>query len=634
MEQAVFEKIDSLLANEDYTGALAELATIDNSDSCECIARRIQLLRAAGRPTQATKLVNKHFSTLQSSRDSLLRVLPVILQNGYSERAQGQIEEILASNRSHSLCRSLYELKGMTDDDPRYLRRLLDHAKACALDEISQALEDELADELPLPRLASTEGTIAALLKLFKGRPEVHARQLLINNRWGYMPIRSPLEASAVSEHIEGNVTLGVYPLRHDFTVWFAAIDVDIKKNNLAGFESDLFRSGLMDDVREATKLITKRLEDIGLEVHLEFSGYKGFHVWTFFEEPIEAKLVRNILKIALSEIEIPQSTSYEIFPKQDKLKRGQIGNLIKVPNGVNKRSGRISCWVAKKTLEPIEDQANYLESIEPLRRGTILHLADLMSPSSKQKGQEYTDEKGQAVNVECVGPIPNEVVVVGPTPNSVKRILNGCPVLDGIVKRASETHVLSHPEAHVLCYVFGVLGEEGRTHVHRILHHCLDYDPSKVNKRLDAVPPNPMSCPKVRKWLPDQARTAGCRCHFQLPEKSYPSPLCHAGIFPKSGSKVSKKKPKEHKAIDAAPKKNEIEGKEDLDALMAEFFRLLNEVKNTQNLISATKQRLDKYFSGEDGIAQGSSGKKYKRRTTERGVRFETLRKKRKKRK
>ncbi|MGQ9629711.1 MAG: TOTE conflict system archaeo-eukaryotic primase domain-containing protein [bacterium] len=99
---------------------------------------------------------------------------------------------------------------------------------------LSQKLHDvrsRIREEEESKRLSFTDADVEAFMRLFVGREEVYARQWIDETgRCGYTPVYEPLRPERVREHLSGQLTLGLYPIRNDDTVKFLAIDVDINK--------------------------------------------------------------------------------------------------------------------------------------------------------------------------------------------------------------------------------------------------------------------------------------------------------------------------------------------------------------------------------------------------------------------
>lgn len=130
---------------------------------------------------------------------------------------------------------------------------------------------------------------------------------------WGALHgecVRQPVTQRSYFLHLIGKVSLGIYPLLDDGTTWFGAIDLD------------------RDDLDLVLK-IREELWDIGLkQTFIERSKSKGYHVWVFFSGPVKAKEIRHIMNSVLSKLNL----TLEVFPKQDYLNEGEIGNYINLP--------------------------------------------------------------------------------------------------------------------------------------------------------------------------------------------------------------------------------------------------------------------------------------------------------------
>lgn len=139
-------------------------------------------------------------------------------------------------------------------------------------------------------------------MRLFRGRQDAYGTG---KGQW----IKKPPGSYVYLDHIEGRGHgLGIAPLLDDGTVWFAAIDLD---------EPDFAAAA---DMQQLLSFAT---------TWIERSRSGNAHVWAFFSEPIEAWIVRGILRDTTLAIGKPQ---VEIFPKQDKLMEGMYGNYINLP--------------------------------------------------------------------------------------------------------------------------------------------------------------------------------------------------------------------------------------------------------------------------------------------------------------
>ena len=75
---------------------------------------------------------------------------------------------------------------------------------------------------------------------------------------------------------------------------------------------------------REKSYLFSRIREDsaaLGMKPLVEFSGYKGFHFWYSFTEPVEAGKVKSVLKQIADPIARDLTAfGLEVFPNQNSL--------------------------------------------------------------------------------------------------------------------------------------------------------------------------------------------------------------------------------------------------------------------------------------------------------------------------
>lgn len=109
-------------------------------------------------------------------------------------------------------------------------------------------------------------------------------------------------------DHLNGEGEgIGIFPLRDDGTVMFAAIDLDEPNFELA---------------RSFQRLIPGTS-------WIERSRSGNAHVWVFFREPCPAWAARAVLRSATESL---GRNDVEIFPKQDRVRPGGVGNYINLP--------------------------------------------------------------------------------------------------------------------------------------------------------------------------------------------------------------------------------------------------------------------------------------------------------------
>lgn len=145
--------------------------------------------------------------------------------------------------------------------------------------------------------------TAATLASLFSG-----ARQDAYGTGEGRV-IRAPLSLAHFEAHTKGGGPgLGLFPLRDDGTVEFAAVDLDLP---------DLDGIKMIQSCLPAPSWIEK-------------SRSGNYHLWVFFDGPCPAWVARGLMREACRVSGYPRA---EVFPKQDRLRpNAPLGNYINIP--------------------------------------------------------------------------------------------------------------------------------------------------------------------------------------------------------------------------------------------------------------------------------------------------------------
>lgn len=163
-----------------------------------------------------------------------------------------------------------------------------------------------------------------------------------------------PLTAEVVTAHLSGDQHLGLYPLLDGDRCWWLAADFD-------------GHTAMLD-----TLAYLKAARAIGVPAALEVSrSGVGAHTWVFFTGPVPAETARKLgtglLREAIALRGRMDLASYDrLFPSQDVLPDGGVGNLIAAPlHGRSRRDGT-TVFLNLTTMEPYEDQWAYLWSVGP----------------------------------------------------------------------------------------------------------------------------------------------------------------------------------------------------------------------------------------------------------------------------
>lgn len=134
------------------------------------------------------------------------------------------------------------------------------------------------------------------------------------------------IQSSDYAAHVNGEVGIGVIPLKTDNRVNFAAIDIDVYKQ-----EDQRARSLTHSDV-------ALTLSDTPLIVTKSKSG--GIHVWLFSKEGVSARLATDYMNSQAARLGV---AGCEVFPKQtERHSDDDVGNWINLPYFGNTRTAVI----------------------------------------------------------------------------------------------------------------------------------------------------------------------------------------------------------------------------------------------------------------------------------------------------
>ncbi|MEN6385371.1 MAG: DEAD/DEAH box helicase family protein [Phycisphaerales bacterium] len=228
---------------------------------------------------------------------------------------------------------------------------------------------------------------IELFMTLFKGRDDVYAKRWESKKKGtsGYSPVclnewkaglcKKPaercsrcsnkayasLDEKVIDSHLRGrgHFVAGIYPLLPDETCCFLAIDFDE-----GGWEKDV--GALRDICREFT---------IPIAIERSRSG-NGSHAWFFFKQPVTAAIARKfgtaLLTHSMSKRhEIPFKSYDRLFPNQDTMPKGGLGNLIALPLQREARSANNSEFI-DENYKPYDDQWAFLASLSRLSEEDI----------------------------------------------------------------------------------------------------------------------------------------------------------------------------------------------------------------------------------------------------------------------
>lgn len=185
------------------------------------------------------------------------------------------------------------------------------------------------------------------LRDLFIHRSDAYAIQL---DDGSYSRVDGEVTDELLRQHLLGDTTLGVYQLNNGTVKWLC---YDIDDHDGTGDTFDLFR-------------VMVCLGERGIPFFVEESGsLNSYHVWVFIvETPVydAYTFARNLI----------EGVDVEVFPKQSKPKR--YGNLVKLPLGLNMKTGKFSKMrMPKSMIERVVIPNMYAGQIKPIDRGVMI---------------------------------------------------------------------------------------------------------------------------------------------------------------------------------------------------------------------------------------------------------------------
>lgn len=226
---------------------------------------------------------------------------------------------------------------------------------------------------------SNPEEKIDLFMSLFKGRDDVYAKRWegksgksgyspVCKNEWKKWVCKKPevkcsqcenkqyaeLDFDAINNHLRGNTVLGIFPMLENETCYFLAIDFDDDE-----WENDV--TAIIEVCKE---------KEISFAVERSRSG-SGAHVWFFFSESVSSVVARkfgtSLLTYAMDKRHELKFNSYDrLFPNQDTMPKGGLGNLIALPMQKKARENKNSVFV-DENFKVYDDQWKFLSEVRKL---------------------------------------------------------------------------------------------------------------------------------------------------------------------------------------------------------------------------------------------------------------------------
>lgn len=497
--------------------------------------------------------------------------------------------EALRETKEYERAKKIYELALEKTQDPRFKGLLREISFVAAeFDQDENPAEKALND---VDHIIPKQHQLVRFASLFKSREGIYARQWLSpTGESGYTPVEESMSLKVIENHILGNYTIGAYPVRLDNTAGYIALDVDIAKFAVSkAITSKTAWNGVITKTHQTACKILDVASAHGVTAYIEDSGFKGRHVWIFLETAIPAGVTKKFGESILTLVDgIPPEVTVEVFPKQGSVRKGGLGNLIKLPLGFHKRTGKRGVFVEPNdNLYP--DQLSFLENIKLTPRRAIYAFIQRIHGGL----QPVPDQVENTSDVPWEAPEPTTPLPVMRKPEieyhldadpQFQTLMLKCAALKSLVEKINRTGALDRDETQVLIHTLGHL-EQGDQAVNQLFRQCTNTDPALFLK--SRLKGNPMSCPKLKSRLPEMVRGIACNCVFGENINLYPNPLNHLHDLPRTGG--------------VAPLGITVDTLQ-FQNLLVDYIRLRKQLRETMTLLGQYEQRLETFFA-EAGV-------------------------------
>ena len=211
-------------------------------------------------------------------------------------------------------------------------------------------------------------------MRLFVNRRAygIQAERPLPNGSVPYYPARNwktrepkTLDDGVARMHLNGDITISLY-----------AINPETQRSKWVAIDADF------DGALESLFQLQWELKQDGVDAALEQSR-RGGHLWIFGAEPLLASECRIYVYNLALRLGVPVKggglkEGIEVFPRQDRIKDGELGNAIRAPLGVHRKTNR-RYWFYEAEPTP-EAQLAYLDRLTKLTEAELRTFIEGMS--------------------------------------------------------------------------------------------------------------------------------------------------------------------------------------------------------------------------------------------------------------
>lgn len=355
--------------------------------------------------------------------------------------------------------------------------------------------------------------------ELFVGREDAYSEESMSQRRVVEQK-NAPLTEDVLKDHLSGTRTIGTYVQRPNGTAKYLVLDIDISKKVLLKYTVDSLEfSQYMELCGQIAGQTVKILHKMGLKGYVENSGYRGYHVWIFFTEWFPVRYVNALSQILSEELSSIQreEITIEFFPDARRVRGDKPGQSIKLPLGMNPRSGMMGYFLDENFLQ-VTDLSMYMKNVARFSLSAVKRIIGMR-----------TGKKTEPVWEAERNILDNDLEGFGKIPEGVRAVLERCNLMCYLCQKARKTGYLSHGERLSVLYVFGHMGDEGKDFLHQIMSYTLNYQYQTTERFINKIPEKPISCIKLRDQYRQITAEIGCTCDFKRTKNCYPSPVLHA---------------------------------------------------------------------------------------------------------
>lgn len=428
--------------------------------------------------------------------------------------------DLLFEFQEYEKAREVFEKLVQITDKEEYLEKLAQIYEELNLKDKAVGIYQKLGRTDKVKEVKSkcseiNDLVVKKFLELFSGREDVFA----VQTDQGYYPVRLPMREKDVIEHLNKEKTLGVYVLRSDNCIKFAAFDVDFKKSAVEGYKE------MLDLCEQTVKRLCERLRLENIEYHVEFSGNRGYHVWIFFDRWLQAYKVRFVLNKIADEVEKDEKISIEVFPKQSET-GGGLGNLIKLPLGIHRKTMNKCVFVDEK-FNPFPDQFGYLLKIQPIDSDDFekkySELSQEQSTVKTRPKQASVTNKTETNKTDLKKALRREI---NSNTNYLKMLFQACYVLKQLGEKIEKFGYINEDEEYIVV-ASCACADGSKEFLAELLEKTINYSQTKLYSLINRAGTLPLTCEEIKRIIMNKSLSISieqCNCKFNEP---FNTPLC-----------------------------------------------------------------------------------------------------------